>query len=43
LQDVLRFYESGTVSFDTAETLEIMAVREKALAALSTPGEWVEI
>lgn len=43
LRDILRFYESGTVSFDTAETLEIMAVREKALAALSTPGEWVEI
>lgn len=43
LQDILRFYESSTVSFDVAETLEIMAVREAALKALHTPGEWVEI
>lgn len=43
LRDILRFYESGTVSFDPAETLEIMAVREKALAALLTPGEWLNV
>ena len=43
LQDILRFFESGTVSFDVAETEEIMAVREKALAALNTPGQWLDI
>lgn len=43
LQDILRFYESGSVSFDVAETVEIMAIREKALAALSTPGVWIDI
>ena len=43
LQDILRFFESGTVSFDVAETEEIMAIREKALAALDTPGKWLDV
>jgi hypothetical protein len=43
LRDILRFYETGETSFDTAETLEIMAIREAALKALNTPGEWVEL
>lgn len=43
LRDILRFYESGTPGFDTAETLEVMAVREAALKALNTPGEWVSL
>ncbi len=43
LQDILRFYESGEVSFDTAQTREVMAVRHAALTALCTPGEWVTV
>ncbi len=43
LRDILRFYESGITSFDTAQTLEIMAIREAALKALDTPGEWVSL
>ena len=43
LQDILRFYESGEVSFDVAETIEIMAIREAALNAAKTPGAWIEL
>ncbi len=41
LTDILRFYTEGTVSFDVAETLEIMKIRENVLKARSTPGEWI--
>lgn len=43
LRDILRFYESGTISFDTAETVEVMAVREAALKALDTPNTWISL
>lgn len=43
LRDILRFYESGETSFDIAETLEVMAVREAALRALDTPGQWISL
>ena len=43
LQDILRFYESGKVSFDVAETMEVMAIREAALKALDAPGEWFSL
>ena len=43
LQDILRFYETRTVSFDIAETVEIMAIREAALKALDAPGEWINV
>ena len=43
LCDIVRFYETGKTSFDVAETLEVMAMREAALTALETPGEWVTL
>ena len=43
LQDILRFYETGKVSFDIAETLEVMRVREGALKARNTPEEWIAL
>ena len=43
MRDIVRFFEEGTVSFDVAETLEVMKVREGALRALETPGEWIEL
>ncbi|MBE6703135.1 MAG: hypothetical protein E7585_06965 [Ruminococcaceae bacterium] len=43
LQDILRFYETATVSFDLAQTVEVMAMREAALTAYNTPGEWVAL
>ena len=44
LRDILRFYnENGKVSFDTAETMEIMRLRETALSALAAPEKWIGI
>lgn len=39
IRDILRFFESGVVSFDTASTLEVMKVREAAIMASQVPGE----
>lgn len=38
LEDILRFYESGQVSFDVQETLEVMRVRDGILKADEMPG-----
>jgi hypothetical protein len=43
MADMLRFFEEKTVSFDTKETLEVMAIRESALLACESEGQWVEI
>lgn len=43
MKDILIFFETGKISFDTAETQEVMKIREAALKAMSTPDIWVEI
>ena len=43
MADIVRFYEEGTVSFDLAETLEVMRVREGLLKAVETLDTWIEI
>lgn len=43
LTDILRFYEEKTVSFDVAETLEVMKIREGVLKARLTPYTWIEL
>lgn len=43
MRDIVRFFEEGTVSFDMAETLEVMRVRDGSLCALNTPGTWIEL
>ena len=43
LTDILRFYEEKTVSFDVAETLEVMKIREGVLKARKTPCTWIEL
>lgn len=40
IADILRFYLTGEVSFDTAETLEVMRIREAIVNGKNTPGEW---
>ena len=42
LTDILRFYTSGTPSFDVAQTLEVMQIREAALLARES-GETIEL
>ena len=41
--DILRFFEEGTTSFDTAQTLEVMKIRDGALKAEKNVGEWIEL
>ena len=43
IADMLNFFETGKASFDCAETLEVMALRDAALAAVETPGEEIEV
>ena len=41
MEDIVRFYDTGAVSFDVAETLEVAALRETGLLAVSRMGETV--
>lgn len=41
IADILRFFGELTVSFDTAETLEAMKIRDAVLASLDRCGEYV--
>ena len=43
IADMVRFFDEKTPSFDPRETLEVMAIREAALLALESCGEWKEI
>ena len=43
IADMVRFFEEGTISFDGAQTLEVMRIREAALRAEETPDAWVEM
>ena len=39
MADIVRFFDEKTVSFDTAETLEVMKIREGAIKAYETGAE----
>ena len=41
--DILRFFDESTPSFDPAETLEVMKIREGAIKAEETPGQRIDI
>ena len=41
--DMLRFFKEGTTSFDIAETLEVMKIRDGALKAEKNRGEWIKL
>jgi predicted dehydrogenase len=43
IKDMLHFYQTGEVSFDTAQTLEVMKIREAVLVGKTKPGEWVDL
>ena len=43
IADILRFYEEGTVSFDTEETLAVIRLRDAVLRAAETPDVWKDI
>lgn len=41
--DILRFFEEGTTSFDIAQTLEVMKIRDGALKAEKSLGEKITL
>ncbi len=43
IADMLNFFETGEVSFDRAQTLEVMKLREGAILAEANPGEWIDL
>lgn len=43
LQDIIRFFETGERSFDPAQTLEVMRVRDALLAAQKQDGQWLQV
>lgn len=42
IADILRFFGDGKVSFDTAQTLEAIRIRDALLASCDNCGEWVK-
>ncbi|MBR2646742.1 MAG: Gfo/Idh/MocA family oxidoreductase [Clostridia bacterium] len=43
MADVLRFFETGEVSFDSAQTLELMKIRDGILKSKAEAGVWVKL
>ena len=43
LTDILRFYKTGEVSFDTKQTLEVMKIREAVIKGQEKLDEWIEL
>lgn len=42
IADILRFFGEHTVSFDVAQTLEAMKIRDAVLASRNNCGQWIE-
>jgi hypothetical protein len=42
IADILRFFGDHTVSFDVAQTLEAMKIRDAVLASRNNCGQWIE-
>ena len=43
LSDILCFYKTGEVSFDTAQTLEVMKIREAVIKGQNELGVWINL
>ena len=43
IADMIHFFETGETSFDAAETLEVMKLRDAVIAGKSRPGERIEL
>ena len=43
MADVLRFFSTGEPSFDTAQTLELMRIRDGVLQSKERGGVWVTL
>ncbi len=43
IEDILRFFESGTVPFDSNETLNVIKIRDGVIEGMQKDGEWVKL
>ena len=43
IADIIRFFETGEVSFDVNQTLEIAKIREGAIKSTSMEGVWINL
>ncbi|MBO5223045.1 MAG: hypothetical protein J6C23_00840 [Clostridia bacterium] len=43
IADILEFFTSGKLSFDTNQTLEVIRVREGVVKGMEKLGEWIEL
>ena len=43
VDDMIRFFEERSLSFDSRETLEIMKIREGAIGGMEKLGEWLSL
>lgn len=43
ISEILRFFETGTLPFDSSETLEVMAIRDALISAVKVPSQTVEV
>jgi len=41
MAEIIRFFEEGSLPFESAQTLEIMRIRDGALKAAETPDTWI--
>ena len=43
LSDIIKFYESGIVPFDSKQTLDCMKLREALICGFEKDGQWIEL
>lgn len=43
IADMLRFFREGTLSFDGAQTLKVMKIREGVIKGKDALGEWIKV
>ena len=43
IEDILRFYLSGKVSFDGNETLEVIKIRQAVISGMDNLGVWIDL
>ncbi len=43
IADIMRFFETGETAFDTAETLEVMKIRDTVITGKAKPGEKIRV
>lgn len=43
LQDIIKFYETGALPFDSQQTLDCMKIREALIKGLEKDGEWINL